>query len=140
LLLGKAYYKKSVGDYAGYKKNVNPGISQEFATAGFRFGHPIVNSPIKQVNNNEEVIRELKLSQMFENPRLVTDENVDYILKGLSKTYAKERSIEFIDDIRNFLVVAPNIEIKLDLYSLNIQRGRDHGLPGYNTVRQVFGL
>jgi hypothetical protein len=41
--------------------------------------------------------------------------------------------------VRNFLFGPPGSG-GFDLATLNIQRGRDHGLPGYNEVREAFGL
>jgi hypothetical protein len=44
-----------------------------------------------------------------------------------------------VDPLRNFLFGPPGAG-GFDLAALNIQRGRDHGLADYNTVRQDFGL
>jgi len=44
-----------------------------------------------------------------------------------------------IDDVRSFLFGPPGAG-GLDLIALNLQRGRDHGLPDFNTVRAELGL
>ena len=42
-----------------------------------------------------------------------------------------------IDDVRN-LLFGPPIDIGFDLAALNIQRGREHGLPSYNAMRGLL--
>ena len=58
---------------------------------------------------------------------------------GAAKQVAQEVDAKVVDAVRNFLFGAPGSG-GVDLVSLNIQRGRDHGLPDYNSARMAFGL
>ena len=135
LLLGK----NAIPKYKGYNEQVNPGISTEFSAAAFRFGHSMLSPTLLCVENGGEVTM-VKLRNAFFNPGFFTmhDDGVDCLLLGLALGRAQELDSFVIDDVRNFLFVIPGGG--LDLPSLNMQRGRDHGLSDYNSVRDAYGL
>ena len=45
-----------------------------------------------------------------------------------------------VDEIRNFLTTPETGNMKLDLFSLNVQRGRDHGICSLKQARAQIGL
>ena len=132
--------REAIDKYTGYDATINPGISNEFATAAFRFGHSLLGDEVEFFDNNGLPIREgVPLSQAFFNPALVTDNGIDSVLKYLSADPSSEVDTEVVDGVRNFLFGPPGAG-GLDLASLNIQRGRDHGLADYNSTRAAIGL
>ena len=135
LLLGK----KALGAYRGYKPDVNPGISNVFATAAYRFGHSLVASTIQRLNRHGQSIGSLPVRQAFFNPSEISSNGIEPLLRGLAVQSAQRYDIYMVHDLRNFLFGAPG-EGGFDLASLNMQRGRDHGLPGFNQIREIFGL
>ncbi len=44
-----------------------------------------------------------------------------------------------VDDLRNFLF-GPGRTVKIDLFTFNVQRGRDHGICTFNDAREKVGL
>jgi len=64
---------------------------------------------------------------------------IEVYLRGLARQAHQTIDGYVVDDVRNLLFGPPGAG-GFDLASLNMQRGRDHGLPRYNVVRQDFGL
>ena len=60
-------------------------------------------------------------------------EVIENILRGLSSQIAEREDPLLCSDVRNKLF-GPMEFSRRDLASLNIMRGRDNGLPDYNTV------
>ena len=73
--------------------------------------------------------------------RLVQEGGIDPILRGLFASNAKKNiPNELINDELTEKLFSNAHAIALDLASLNIQRGRDHGLPPYLEWRKYCGL
>jgi hypothetical protein len=132
----------AIPPYTGYKPEVNPGISTVFSTASFRMGHTLLTHALNRLGPDLRPIAggDLTLQQAFFNPQKVfASGGIEPFLRGAAHQHANAFDSFIVDDVRNFLVNDPQPG-SFDLAALNIQRGRDHGLPGYNAVRVAYGL
>jgi hypothetical protein len=128
--------------YTGYQSTTEPGIMNVFSAAAYRYGHTVINSTIVRMDNNGNIIPEgnLLLRDAFFNPQVIAEsQGIDPLLKGMATQVEQDFDCKMINDLRNFLFGAPGSG-GLDLASMNINRGRERGLPDYNTVRVDFGL
>lgn len=128
--------------YRRYDRNVDGSIQNLFSTAAYRFGHSALSPVLLRLDSNGNEIAEgnLSLSQAFFSPFRITQEGgIEPLLRGLAGQECQRIDPFVVDDVRNFLFGQPGSG-GFDLASLNIQRGRDHGLPGYNDVRDSLGL
>ncbi|PSN41143.1 hypothetical protein C0J52_05201 [Blattella germanica] len=65
--------------------------------------------------------------------------DIDRILMGMAFQLCEKEDHEVVEDLRG-RVFGPLEFSRRDLMAINIQRGRDHGLPDYNTARKAYGL
>ncbi|XP_055476562.1 lactoperoxidase [Psammomys obesus] len=144
ILLGDEM-QKWIPPYQGYSESVDPRISNVFSFA-FRFGHLEVPSTVSRLDENYQPWGsepELPLHTLFFNTwRLVKDGGIDPLVRGLLAKKAKlmHQDKMMTGELRNKLF-QPNHTIHgFDLASINIQRCRDHGQPGYNSWRAFCGL
>ncbi|XP_050012868.1 myeloperoxidase [Alexandromys fortis] len=144
LVLGPAAMRKYLPSYRGYNDSVDPRIANVFTNA-FRYGHTLIQPFMFRLDNQYRPTGpnpRVPLSKVFfASWRVVLEGGIDPILRGLMATPAKLNSQNqiVVDEIRERLFVQV-MRIGLDLPALNMQRSRDHGLPGYNAWRRFCGL
>jgi hypothetical protein len=132
----------TLNNYSKYNSAVKPDILNSFATAGYRIGHTQVADLLAMRDNNCVVVGGggVDLIDAFFNIGLIDEFGLESFLKGFAthKQYETDTKINSI--LRNFLFGSPTAPVRfgLDLAALNIQRGRDHGLPDYNDIRKFY--
>ena len=147
-LLGHFVFDRLVPKYRGYDETVNAGIINEFATAAYRMGHSQLRNTLNRLNDNYQLIDSFRFRDAFFQPHRyllnpdgsVSKNNFDNLLRSLL-----EQNSQFIDrfvsdELTNHLFEPRTSDGTqtgpgLDLASLNIQRGRDHGLRPYIDYR-----
>ncbi|WP_370942840.1 peroxidase family protein [Amycolatopsis sp. cg5] len=147
--------------YRGYNPQVNPTISNEFATAGYR-AHTMLHGDLRfraqashysqaqldalrakgltvTVTGDSVAIVVPAATALF-NPDLVTQLQLGPVLQGLGE-YPQAASDEQVGDIvRNITFQLGDRLTVLDIGATDVERGRDHGLPTYQQLRQAYGL
>eukprot|EP00210_Caulerpa_lentillifera_P004833 g4614.t1 len=130
---------------SGYSYNaaIDPSISAVFSTAAFRIGHTMVGSYLLKISPGDRTratVEQVPLRDLFFKPEVFEREGIDDYVRGAAWHVAKEVDAFVVDELRNFLFTEHSNRGHMDLVALNLQRGRDMGLPSFNQCRRIFNL
>ncbi|CAI6345034.1 unnamed protein product [Macrosiphum euphorbiae] len=145
IILGRSYMTKfglspaESGWARNYDPELNAGITNAFAAAAYRFGHTLIQGNIHGYGKFGNIRENLVLSKQHFAPfNLYKEGALDDFIRGISFQSSQNFDRFFTKEITDHLFQG-NLNFGLDLVALNVQRGRDHGLPPYNEWRQVCG-
>ena len=132
-VLGQSTYDTVIRSYNGYNRMVDASIPNSFATAAYQFGGSLIQPIWSRFLSDEYengVNNPLNLRASFFNRTAYLETGTDPVLRGLV-TQNSRRMDEFLNTVLTEQHFQVDSEPGMDLASLNIQRGRDHGLAPY---------
>ena len=143
VILGERNLRSLLGRYTGYDPNIDGSLPNSFGAAAYRIGHSQIQEAFTRIDVNGRTLPPLYLVNAFFNPGLFSKLGPDSLLRGLLSQQSRKIDEFVTTTLTNRLFERPG-EPGMDLASLNIQRGRDHGLPSYRMFRNFctrqFGL
>nr|AAO33164.1 major ampullate gland peroxidase [Trichonephila senegalensis] len=118
------YSLKVLNGPAGTKYDPNIRLStwNVFAAAIFRI-HSMVASNVG--------VPHLKFRDYYSNPDLIWNGTMNGMVQGVCKVASAMYDNRYTVDTLDYLYKAPNADFGSDLSSVDMRRGRDHGLPPY---------
>lgn len=129
------------GYWDGYDPNVHMSPSQGFTTAAFRFGHTFIQGMVRRYNKYHEFMGEDPLRNLLRQPFMIYEPGkVDELVGGLINTPAQTYDPFITQEVSGHLFQEPHHFAGLDLPAINLMRGREQGVPGYNVYREWCGL
>ncbi|KAF5271217.1 hypothetical protein FQA39_LY08224 [Lamprigera yunnana] len=148
ILLGQEVVKlfgldlKRNGYYKDYSMKINPSVANSFATAAFRFGHSLVQGSFIRTDTKHRIIfNNVSLHEEQKNVENIWSfGSLDRLILGLANQPIQKRDEFITSELTNHLFRTDGTPFGMDLAAVNIQRGRDHGLPSYTAWRKPCGL
>lgn len=135
-----AIISRRLGRYGGFRRGVDPTLSDIFTGAAFRIGHTLVGMNLPRRGPDGDLTPIEREELFFRPASKFSSAEMDDTIRGLANGPAQEVDAQVVDLLRNFLFTNVPQEEGIDLAAINIQRGRDHALPKFNEIREIFGI
>jgi peroxidase len=127
--------KSNIFEKTEYDPNSDASTTNEFSSAVFRFMHSFISSEFKLYDENMNV-KTFNLSDTITKSKML-ENSYDDILRGLMKQ--KVNLVGYSSEILNKLFKNKH-GIGLDLLSVDILRGRDHGIQSYTKYMKMCNV
>ncbi|XP_066998019.2 peroxidase [Anabrus simplex] len=136
IYLGDDYSPLQEDPNETYNPELNPSTINSFAGAAYRTFHGLAQGKLELVEESRFSIGCIHLMEWFFRPSVVEtpSENLDLLLRGL--VFQPSQSA----DPFSTAALSDRTSDSFDISSLDIERGRERGIPPYNDYRELCGL
>ncbi|XP_029341367.1 peroxidase-like [Acyrthosiphon pisum] len=146
-LLGENYIRQNglelskKGYSNAYNETTDPSVSNSFATAILPFANSMISDTISLYTENREINASLSLKEHYNRPTYLIMNYIDQLVRGLATQNTQKVDMLFTETLTSYLyTVHPENIFGMDIFSLDVQRTRDHGIPRYTEFRKYCRL